>query len=77
MLASDVNNPEFVNPVNPDSVLHVEFYWHAPVDKWKSENAGKEIRGARIPYICIMRPGDNTSIHRTPVRDDHKVRFAR
>ena len=77
MLASDVNNPEFVNPVHPDSVLHVEFYWYAPVDKWKSESAGKEIHGPRIPYICIMRPGDNTSIHRTPVRDDHKVRFAR
>ena len=77
MLASDLNNPEFANPQNPDSVLHIEFYWHAPVDKWQSETEGKEIRGPRIPFIRIVRPGDNTSVHETPVRDDHKRRFPR
>lgn len=77
MLASDLNNPEFVNPINPDSMLHVEFYWHQPIDKWKSEQAGKEVRGPRVPYIRMMKPGDNTSLHQTPVRDDHKARFPR
>lgn len=77
MLASDLNNPDFVNPMNPDALLHVEFFWREPVDKWKSEQAGKEVRGPRIPFIRIMRPGDNTSIHETPVRDDHKARFPR
>lgn len=40
MLASDLNNPEFVGAIaNPDSLLYVEFYWHTPVDKWASEEA--------------------------------------
>jgi len=75
MLASDLNNPEFTNPMNPDTLLHVEFYWHEPVDKWASEAAGKEVRGARQPFVRIVRPGDNTSIHETAVRDDHKRRW--
>ena len=75
MLASDLNNPEFVNPVNPDSLLHVEFFWKEPVSKWQSELQGKEVRGKRTPYVRIMRPGDNTSIHETAVRDDHKARW--
>lgn len=77
MLASDLNNPEFSNPINPDSLLHVEFFWSAPVDKWKSEQAGKEVRGPRVPYIRMMKPGDQTSIIETAVRDDHKARFPR
>lgn len=77
MLASDLNNPEFVNPINPDSLLHVEFYWKEPVDKWKSEAAGKEVRAPKRPYIRMMKPGDQTSIIETPVRDDHKARFPR
>lgn len=77
MLASDLNNPDFVNPINPDSLLHVEFFWREPVDKWQSELQGKEVRGKRQVFIRLMRPGDNTSIHETPVRDDHKARFAR
>ena len=75
MLASDLNNPEFTNPTNPEAMLHVEFYWNAPISKWQSELAGKEVRGARIPFVRIMRPGDNTSIHETAVRDDHKRRW--
>lgn len=77
MLASDVNNPEFVNPINPDSMLHIEFFWKEPVDKWKSEQAGKEVRGKKAPYIRMMKPGDQTSIIEAPVRDDHKARFPR
>ena len=75
MLASDLNNPEFSNPMNPEALLHVEFYWHAPIDKWQSQLQEKEVHGARIPFVRIMRPGDNTSIHETAVRDDHKRRW--
>lgn len=75
MLASDLNNPEFVNPVSPDSMLHVEFYWKDPVNKWQSETQGKEVRGAKVPFVRIMRPGDPTSIIETAVRDDHKARW--
>jgi hypothetical protein len=78
MLASDVNNPEFSGTIpNPDALLHVEFYWHEPLLQFKSAEAKKEIRGPRIPYVRIMRPGDNTSILQTPVRDDIKARFPR
>jgi len=77
MLASDLNNPEFVNPKNPDDLLHVEFYWHEPIDEWASAEQKREVRRPRIPFVLIMRAGDNTSIIRTPVRDDHKARWPR
>lgn len=75
MLASDIGNPEFVGARNPDDMLYVEFYWDEPVDKNKSEEAGKVVRMTRTPFVRIMRPGDNTSIIETPVRDDHKQRW--
>ena len=75
MLASDLANPEFVGARNPDDMLYVEFYWHEPVDKNKSEEQGKTIREDKQPFVRIMRPGDNTSILETPVRDSHKQRW--
>ena len=93
MLASDLANPAFVGATNPDRMLHVEFYWHEPIDKWESDTQGKPVKmkavtldqktgkttptgeNVRIPYIRIMRPGDNTSIIETGVRDDHKKRW--
>ena len=75
MLASDLNNPEFTNPSNPDDVLHVDFYMYAAIDANKSAAEGKEVRCPPVPYVRIMRPGDNTSIIETPVRDDHKARW--
>lgn len=75
MLASDLNNPEFVNPQNPDSLLFVEFYWHQPLDVHKSQAEGKEVRGEKQPYVRIQRPGDTTSVIETPVREDHKRRW--
>jgi hypothetical protein len=98
MLASDLNNPEFVGAVNPDALLFVEFYWHTPVDKWGSEEASvaagrrvvvnmkkmkvepngkatKTDEDLKLPYIRIMKPGDQTSIVETAVREDHKQRW--
>ncbi len=75
MLASDLANPEFLNPQNPDGLLHVEFMWMSPVDKWKTDSSGKETRMEKVPYVRIMKPGDNTSIIETPVRDEHKARW--
>ena len=77
MLASDLNNREFVGASNPDEMLHVEFYWKEPIDKWQSEKQGKEVRGKRVPYVRMMKPGDQTSIVETAVRDDHKARWPR
>jgi len=83
MLASDLNNPEFIGAVNPDDLLHVEIYWHEPIDKWASEvatqKAGKRVvvKGPKQEYIRIMRPGDKDTIHEVALREDHKVRFPR
>ena len=75
MLASDLGNREFTNPRNPDDLLHVEFFWKEPVDKWESETQGKEIRLPRQPWVRIMNPADKTSIYENAVRDDHKARW--
>jgi hypothetical protein len=81
MLASDLNNPEFVGATNPDALLYVEFYWHEPVDKWASEEEsakqGKRVvvRRPKQPFVRIMRPGDQTSILETAVREEHKARW--
>lgn len=83
LLASDLNNPEFVGAQNPDSFLHVEFYMHEPVDKWASEaeslKAGRRVTvkkpGGPRPFIRIGNPGDRNSIPEIEVREDHKRRF--
>lgn len=81
MLASDLNNPDFSNPTNPDSMLHVEFFWHEPIDKWGSEVASQEkgkwtiVKLKKQAYVRIMRPGDQTTIIETAVREEHKARW--
>lgn len=93
MLASDVNNPEFVGATNPDNSLYVEFYIETPLDQIRSRDAGKKVfqtlhtvnpetgkstdtkEPLKIPFVRIMKPGDNTSIIETPVREDHKARW--
>lgn len=42
MLASDLANPEFVNPLNPDAQLFVEFFLSKIIDKWASDQASAE-----------------------------------
>jgi len=82
LLATDMNNPEFTGAVpNPDALLHVEFYMHKPLNKWatdvKSQQEGRIVRvyGEEQPFVRIMRPGDQTSIIETPVRETHKARW--
>lgn len=75
MVASDLNNPAFVGPINPDTLLHVEFYWHEQEDVHKSEAAGKIVRLPKQPYIRIQNPGDKTSIVESPVFERHKARW--
>lgn len=75
MLASDLNNPAFVGPVNPDSLLAVEFYWHEPEDVHKSEAAGKIVRLPSMPYVRISNAGDHTSVMESPVLESHKRRW--
>ena len=81
MLASDLNNPEFVNPQNPDQFLAVDIYWAEPLDKNKTEKASEDA-GKYVPvkepkqiFIRIQKPGDLTSVIETRLREDHKRRF--
>jgi hypothetical protein len=81
MLASDLNNPEFIGATNPDALMHVEFYFHEPIDKWGSEIASQKA-GKRVTvklekqiFVRIMRPGDKDSILEVPLREDHKARW--
>ena len=75
MLASDLANPQFVGPVNPDEMLDVEFFWHEPEDVLKSEVAGKVIRLPKMIYIRIKEPADHTSEVRTVALERHKQRW--
>ena len=75
MLASDLNNPEFANPIDPDALLHVDFYWCEPVDGWESNVQQKRVTLPKQPFVRIMKPGDQTSILEVPVREDHKRRW--
>lgn len=83
MLASDLNNPEFVGAKDPDSGLYVEFFWLEPIDKWESEKKSQEqqrrvvIKGPKTPFIRIMVPGDKTSEFTAAVTESHKQRFPR
>jgi len=76
MLASDVANPEFVNPQDPDAGLQVEFFiWDKddPVDA-----DGKPFTAFKgKPFIRIEKPGDTTLKVEQPLREDHKRRFPR
>ena len=84
MLASDVANPEFVNPKNPDSLLSVEFVMMNPVDGWatneKSVAEGRQVivrkHKEEEPYVKISSPGQrNLTEIVEKVREDHKRRF--
>jgi|SRR5579859_226003 len=74
LLASDLNNPDFAGPVNPDSRLAVRFFKEALQNNFLSEKEGRPIF-QDVDMVQIMVPGDATSIVVTPVREDHKQRF--
>ena len=75
MLASDLNNPAFVGPINPDSLLSVEFYMHEPEDVHASEREGRVVRLPAMPYVRIQAAGDHASVMESPVQEQHKRRW--
>lgn len=77
MIASDVANREFAGASNPDDALFVEFYWHEPLDTWHQMTTGEKRLMPKVPFVLIQRPGDQTSVIRTAVREEHKRRFPR
>lgn len=57
MLASDLNNPAFAGPQNPDDLLAVEFYDYAAIDTWKTQETGIKAFRAECPFVRISIPG--------------------
>lgn len=76
-LATDVGNANFSGAMNPDDLISVEFYWHQPIDKWASEQTGKQVFLDRMPFVRYGRPGDRLTVIEVPVDDSHKRRWPR
>lgn len=76
MLASDIANPEFSNPQDPDARLHVEIFRQPLKNEFKSQKEGRAIFDD-VVMISIQVPGDNTTKVVQPLREDHKMRFPR
>lgn len=73
-LASDVDNPDFVGAVNPDSRLSVIFYKKAVQNEYETEQQKRPIFFDQ-DFVRIQVPGDTTTAIDTPARDEHKQRF--
>jgi hypothetical protein len=76
MLASDLANPEFANPQDPDARLHVEIFRQPIKNEFESTKEGRAIFG-EVVMISIQVPGDATTKVVQPLREDHKMRFPR
>lgn len=77
MLASDLNNPEFVGATNPDSLLQVEFYDHAALDTWKTQETGIKAYRPECPFIRMSVPGNQLSTVERPADERDTKRFPR
>jgi len=65
MLASDLNNPEFVGAKSPDDILSIEFYDHAALDTWATQQTGIKSYKKECPFIRIAIPGNpNLTVER-------------
>jgi hypothetical protein len=73
MLASDLNNAEFVGAKNPDDILHIEFYDYAALDTWKTQQTGIKSYKDACPFIRIAIPGNpNLTVERPADGKDTK-----
>jgi hypothetical protein len=73
-LASDLDNREFSNPMDPDAGLHVTFYKRPIQNDFQTQIQGRPIFEDVI--MCkIIIPGNQTFNVDTPAREDHKRRF--
>ncbi len=73
MLASDLNNTEFVGAKNPDDILHIEFYDYAALDTWKTQQTGIKSYKDACPFIRIAIPGNpNLTVERPADGKDTK-----
>ena len=75
-LETDMNNPNFAGPRNPDDLLWVEFSMRAIHNPYKSEQQGRPIFDDQL-WVEIRVPGNNLLTIETPALDEHKRRFPR
>jgi len=75
MLASDDANTQFQGAHNPDAALLVKFHRLPVQQPFKSNIEGRPIF-EDVDYIQIFTPGNQLNIIDTPVRPEHKQRFA-
>lgn len=74
MLASDVNNPEFVGAMDPDSRLHVTFYSRPMLMEAESDKQKRAIY-KDVVFTRIVTPGDNLNQIDRPKNDEDEQRF--
>ena len=74
MLASDLNNPEFVGAINPDSLLTVQFYSKPIKNEFKSTIEGRLVCDD-VEFIKIWTPGNQLNVIDRPTTDGDKQRF--
>ena len=75
LMASDDDNPAFVNPRNPDDVMSVEFYDYKALDQWKTRETGEKTYLPEFPYIRIAQPGNDKSIIERPAMEADRKRW--
>jgi hypothetical protein len=76
-LASDLNNPAFSGATNPDSALAVEFYNHAALDTWATEQTGIKTYLKECPFVRIAIPGNDKTVIERPAHKRDTERFPR
>lgn len=74
MLASDLNNPEFVGAANPDAALSARFYIKPVQNMYATTEQGRPIFEDRT-YVEIFVPGNALSVIDTPAEPRHQQRF--
>ncbi len=77
MLASDLNNPEFIGPVNPDDMLSVEFYDYEELDTHTYKTTGEKKYKAICPFVRISIPGNKDTIIERPAEGRDAVKWPR
>jgi hypothetical protein len=77
MLASDIDNPEFLGSKNPDDMLHVEFYDYAAPDPWATRETGIQSFRKECPFVRIQVPGQKDTIIERPADGKDLKRFPR
>ena len=76
MIASDIDNKNFVGAMNPDDLLTVTFYTHRQENTFESKKQNRAIF-FDVVYVRIITPGNNLNIIEIPARQEHKLRFPR